>query len=174
MSSRTSSNPTVHFPTAPAVDSLHTSRVSATPATKLPPALTLAWRVWPVADHWTNRWIPLAIVVGLLIVIWAVTGMFWTALLAGAVVLASMWETYFPVHYELGPAGIRIHRFGRQQLRTWQSIRHCRFLRDGLLLLPDQSDTGFDRLRARYIAWNQHGDTVRQIASLYLRETAVS
>ncbi len=169
MTSRTTTNPIPTTTMSPTLDS--SFEINPTPT---PPAATLAWRVWPVADHWTNRWLPLLVIVGIFGVVWLVSGLFWTALLAAAIVLACMWQTFVPVYYELGPAGIRTRRLGRQQLQTWQSIRHCRFLQQGLLLLPDRATTDFDRLRGRYIAWNQHGDAVRRLTSYYLRVTSIT
>ncbi len=145
--------------------------VTAPTAAKTP---TFHWRVWPIADHWLNRWLPIGVAAVAFLIATAAGAPFLAALLASTLVAGSMWRNFFPVDYEIGPAGIRITRFGRSGLIAWNSIGRCEFLREGALLLLDQQISGFDRLRGPYLRWNQHGETVRRLLAYYLQagETA--
>ncbi|MFM8252395.1 MAG: hypothetical protein ACKOBW_12420 [Planctomycetota bacterium] len=75
---------------------------------------------------------------------------------------------WFPVWYEIGPAGIVESTWWGSRRVAWSQIARWRPLRDGALLLPDWDDTPLAAWRGRWLPWNGRREPLLALLEFYV------
>jgi hypothetical protein len=137
--------------------------MGSTTRTKTPPVrpeetVTLAWRVWPLADKRRWSWLVLVVIAGVGAGVWYLGGGLLLAIVATCGLAATLWQFFLPVEYEVAPHGLRRRVVGRTRLVPWHAIRAYR-LRPAGVVFYQRSDPGnFDLLRSLFIPYPPDAD----------------
>lgn len=89
----------------------------------------------------------------------------WSLLL---VLLVTLWRTWIPVRYELGPHGITRGMLGRRTRILWTQILNYQVYPGGVLLLPDAVATSLSPLRGMFLPWGSQRERVLANVEYYL------
>ncbi len=87
--------------------------------------------------------------------------------IVGALLLVS-WRQWFPIRYEIGPAGIVELTWWGSRRVAWSLIARWKPLRDGALLLPDWDDTPLAAWRGRWLPWNGRREQLQALLEFYV------
>ncbi|MEX2174773.1 MAG: hypothetical protein WD872_10455 [Pirellulaceae bacterium] len=96
------------------------------------------------------------------------TGQAWSGAIAAAALAITLWRTWLPVTYELGPRGITQKLLGRRRRIDWLAIRSYEASERGVLLAPDPQMTALSPLRGLYLPWVGQREQVLAILQHYL------
>lgn len=132
----------------------------------MPEEVTLA--SWPLRQEPIGSLVSLAIAVSVCwLVAWS-SERPWLGVLAGAVLVLTLWRTWLPVTYEIGVAGVTQTVLGRRRRISWPAIRGYEVRGSGVLLVPDREITPLSPLRGLYIPWLGERDKVLANMEYYL------
>ena len=127
---------------------------------------------WPLRDGGRGRWVTVAIVVLLpLIMGWMSVSPamgIWTLL----VLLTVSWRTWLPIWVTVGPSGVSQTILSRRGRIPWTAIRQYEVGLHGVLMLPDAALNRFSALRGTYLYWSGHRAAVLANFEYYLQSWA--
>lgn len=92
----------------------------------------------------------------------------WLAVIALVLLLASIWRTWIPVRFELGPRGITERTLGRTRRIPWRDVARWEIHQRGVLLVADQEASAFSPLRGLYIHFPREPERLREVLDFYL------
>jgi hypothetical protein len=114
---------------------------------------SLRWRRWPLVNHVRWSWL---VIVGIL----AVAGMVWylgeswlLAAAAAVALVATLWQFFVPIHYEIGESGLRFTSLGRTRLVSWHAVRAYQIRTTGVVLYQRPDPAGIDCLRSLFLPY---------------------
>lgn len=90
------------------------------------------------------------------------------------VVLLTLWRTWIPLRFEIGPPGITQVVLRRRTRIPWTSILNYRICSRGVLLLPDAAVAPLSPLRGLYLPWGSQREQVIANIEYYLASWATS
>lgn len=96
------------------------------------------------------------------------TGRIHLALLAAAVLAASLWRFFLPVTFELNADGVNQYFFGRHRSIIWKEIRRYELRPAGVLLSPFSDSCPMDAFRGLFLPWGDRRDEVLGQIRYYL------
>ena len=123
---------------------------------------------WPLRDH-PNRSICLLLVITLTALL---TGMmadsFSMGLLVCITLVIASWRYWLPVHYEIGPYGIRQTVWKHVRRVSWQQVGRIEFRQQGIRFFPDHDPAQLANLRGLYIYHSGKEETLKKVVTFYL------
>jgi hypothetical protein len=134
-----------------------TDRTTTSPGV-LEHAATLTWQSWPLAEHLRWSWL---VVVGILAISGIVLYLGGSWLLAAAVVagaIATLWQFFLPVKYEIASLGLRRNALGRTRLVPWHAIRAYQLRPTGVVFYQRSDPTKVDLLRSLFVPYASDAD----------------
>ncbi len=123
---------------------------------------------WPLRDH-LKRSICLILIITLTALL---TGMmadsFSMGLLVGITLVIASWRYWLPVHYEIGPYGIRQTVWKHVRRVSWQQVGRIEFRQHGIRFFPDHDPAQLANLRGLYIYHSGQEEMLKQVVTFYL------
>lgn len=120
----------------------------------------LRWQSWPVRQRPLRAMLALGLLLAVGFGVQWLTGRWHLAAVSVAALILTSWRFFLPVTFQLTQSGIDYRVLGRRRHIAWESIRSCKILADGVLLLPHQDESLIGRLNAVYVPWNGHKQQV--------------
>jgi hypothetical protein len=132
--------------------------MGTTTRTKLPPVSPeegdiFRWRVWPLADYRRWSWI---VPLGILAVgggVWHLGGGLLLAAALSTGLVATLWQFFVPVVYEIGPRGLRRQALGRVRIVPWRLVRAYQLRASGIVLYANHEPTKVDLFRSVFVPY---------------------
>jgi hypothetical protein len=126
---------------------------------------------WPLRDH-PKRSVCLILITtltsllaGMMAESFSMGLLVWTAL-----AIAS-WRYWLPVHYEIGPYGIRQTVWKHVRRVSWQQVGRLEFRQHGIRFFPDHDPAQLANLRGLYVYHSGKEETLKQVVTFYLDST---
>jgi hypothetical protein len=142
--------------------SVQPQRDSSQRARAAPEEITL--RVWPLVQEPLVSLAALAAAAAASYLAGWSYGRAWVALAVAGLLVATLWRTWLPVTYEIGPGGVAQCVLGRRRRIPWPAIRGWQVRGTGVLLVPDVEVAPLSPLRDLYLPWQDRRDQI--VASL--------
>lgn len=135
-----------------------------------PPAVR--WQSWPVRDE------PLQALLAASAALVAAAAAYWVvgrahlALLAAAMVAASMWRSLVPTTFELSSEGIDYAVLWQVRRIPWSEVRRYEIRDSGILLLPYSDRSALDSFGGIYLPWGDQRSEILAQVTYYLDRSA--
>jgi hypothetical protein len=81
-------------------------------------------------------------------------------LIATVGLVATLWQFFVPVTYEVGPLGLRRSALGRTRLIGWQAVRSYQLRPSGIVLFRHPDPNAIDLLRSAFIPYPDDADDI--------------
>ena len=101
------------------------------------------------------------------VAVWA-TGNTAAGAMVGALLAVTLWRTWLPVQFRIGPEGVVQSVLGWRRRIGWSAIRSFDLRGDGVVLMPDAAPTPLAPLRGIYLHWGEQRDAVMTQVDHYL------
>jgi hypothetical protein len=113
----------------------------------------IRWRDWPLVDQRRWSWVVPAGVLAMGATVWYVGGGWLGSLAAMAGLVATSWQFFLPVDFELDSLGIRRKALGRVQIVPWRAVRAYQPRPTGVVLYQCHEPTKLDVLRSLFVPY---------------------
>ncbi len=147
--------------------------VSAGAGFKPAPIRTLHWTSHPLVE---NPWPKSAALGGAVAVVSVGAALSFEGveygLLSLAVLVASLSSYFFPTHYQLGEAGVKVRHLGRNRLWPWGQFCRIDRCREGIFLSPFARPSRLDSFRGCLLRAPQDPEAVRSFAQRHVGPAA--
>lgn len=132
-------------------------------------AATLSWHTWPIVDGRRWSWVAIVVLAGIGAGVWHLGGGWLLSTVAVAGLVATCWQFFLPVEYEVVALGLRRRVLGRTRIVPWHAIRAYQLRPSGVVLYQRSEPTKLDLLRSMFIPYPSDADellcAIRQYAS---------
>jgi len=131
-------------------------------------------RFWGLRDQPLGTWFCIILGAAVSLAVGSFLGNEWYGWGMLVLVLITLWRTWIPLRFEIGPPGITQIVLGRRTRILWTSILNYRLYSRGVLLLPDAAVTPLSPLRGLFLPWGSQRERVVANIEYYLASWAAS
>jgi hypothetical protein len=131
-------------------------------------------RFWGLRDEPLGTWLRMILGAAVSLGVGSFLGSEWYGWGMLVLVLITLWRTWIPLRFEIGPQGITQVVLARRTRILWTSILNYRIYSRGVLLLPDAAVTPLSPLRGLFLPWGSQRERVVANIEYYLASWAAS
>ena len=132
------------------------------------PRPTTRWRVWPLADGRLWSWSVVLVIAAIAALVGKLADSWLLGLLAAGALIATLWQFFLPVTFEICSLGIRRQALSRRRLVPWHAVRAYMFRPGGIVLLQCSDPVTVDFLNSLFVPNPPDADELLSAVRLYL------